>query len=136
MIFSEEILLSLGADILQNDINEIIFSDGQKPNYYYQIGRGAVKLTKEREKGTEAIFSISFSGECFAETFLFTNKAHPFNAVTMEECTIFKVPGKKNIEFVKNSHETLLNLYFFNAERMYYRFVMLNCLSINDSLLS
>lgn len=135
MIFSEEILLSLGADVLEYDMNEIIFSDGQKPNYYYQIRKGSVKLTKDRENGTEAIFSISITGQCFAETLLFSDKVYPFNAVAMEECEIFKVSGEKFVEFIKSKQEPLLDLYLFNAERMYYRFIMLNCLSINDSML-
>jgi CRP-like cAMP-binding protein len=135
LIFSEEILSSLGADVLYYKINETIFSEGQLPNYYYQIFKGAVKLTKDRENGTESIFGVFFKGQCFGETFLFADKTYPFNAVAMEDGVILRVPGEKFIDFVTKKPEFLLRLYRFNAERMYFRYAMLNCLSINDSML-
>ncbi|MET3037671.1 Crp/Fnr family transcriptional regulator [Chryseobacterium sp. NRRL B-14859] len=135
MVLNEEILFSLGADTLDYKINEEIFSEGQPPHYYYQIRKGVVKLTKDRENGTESIFSIFFEGQCFAETFLFTDKKYPFNAVAMEDCEILRVSGEKIVDFLKLQPESLLNLYTFNAERVYYRYLMLNCLAINDSML-
>ncbi|MFP3598587.1 Crp/Fnr family transcriptional regulator [Chryseobacterium sp. SIMBA_029] len=118
MIFSEQILFSLGAEVLQYEVNELIFSDGQRPNYYYQVSMGAVKLTKDRENGTETILSIFLSGECFAETFLFDNKAYPFNAVAMELYKIFRVPGERFVYFAKNTQESLLKLYCYNADKL------------------
>jgi CRP-like cAMP-binding protein len=135
LIFSEELLFSLGADVLYFKINEMIFAEGQKPNYYYQIRKGIVKLTKERENGSDSIFSIFFSGQCFGETFLFSDKLYAFNAVAMENCEILKISSEKFVDFIKDKSELLLSLYKFNAERTYYRYIMLNCLSINDSAL-
>jgi len=135
LIFSEEVLSALGAEVIYYNINETIFSEGQQPNYYYQIFKGAVKLTKDRENGTESILGVFFNGQCFGETFLFADKNYPFNAVAMEDSVILKVPGERFIDFISKKPEALLRLYRFNADRMYFRYAMLNCLSINDSML-
>ncbi len=134
MVIDEALLFSNGAEMLDYKMNEIIFEEGSQPNYYYQIVRGTVKLNNYHEDGKEFIQSVPFSGHCFGETFLFSDMNYPLNAVAMEDSEIIRIPKMKFIELVKNNPDSLFNLYCYTAERMYFRYRMLNSLSIRDPL--
>lgn len=134
MIINEELLLSLGADMLDYKINEIIFKEGSQPNYYYQIKSGTVKLNNYHEDGREFIHSVPFKGHCFGETFMFGEMIYPLNAVAMEDSRIIRLSKSKFLQYIRENPESLLDLYTYTAERMYYRYIMLNSLSQSNPM--
>ncbi|KIC62693.1 Crp/Fnr family transcriptional regulator [Chryseobacterium taiwanense] len=135
MIFNEELLLSLGAEMQTYKANEVIFTEGGQPNYFYQIKHGSVKLNNYHEDGREFIHSVPFKGHCFGETFLFSEVPYPINAIALEDSDILKLPKLKCLEFLKKCPKSLWDLYTYTAERMYYRYIMLNNLSVSNPLL-
>ncbi|SDR13144.1 cAMP-binding domain of CRP or a regulatory subunit of cAMP-dependent protein kinases [Chryseobacterium soldanellicola] len=134
MVIAEDILLSLDAEVQSYKINDIIFNEGDQPKYYYQIISGTVKLNNYFEDGKEIIHSVPFDGHCFAETFLISDKKYPINAIAMNDCEIIKLEKSKFIHLIKTDPDLLLKLYEYTAERMYYRYIMFNAISITQPL--
>jgi CRP-like cAMP-binding protein len=134
MVIAEDVLFSLGAELQSYKMNDIIFNEGDQPKYYYQIISGMVKLNNYFEDGKEIIHSVPFDGHCFAETFLISDKKYPINAIAINECEIIKLEKSKFLQLIKTDADLLLKLYEYGAERMYYRYIMFNTISITQPL--
>jgi CRP-like cAMP-binding protein len=132
MVINEELLFSSGGELMNYNTNEVIFSEGDSPRYYFQIATGTVKINNYHEDGREIIHSVPFDGHCFAETFIFSNKDYPINAVAMSDCEIIRLEKNKFLNVINSSPELLMKLYTFTAERMHYRYIMLNNISATD----
>ena len=134
MVIAEDVLFALDAEVQNFKMNDIIFNEGDQPKYYYQIITGMIKLNNYFEDGKEIIHSVPFDGHCFAETFLISDKRYPVNAVALNDCEIIKLEKSKFIQLIKTDPDLLLNLYEYSAERMYYRYIMFNAISITQPL--
>jgi CRP-like cAMP-binding protein len=134
MVIAEDVLFSSDAEVQNFKMNDIIFNEGDQPKYYYQIISGMVKLNNYFEDGKEIIHSVPFDGHCFAESFLISDKRYPINAVALNDCEIIKLEKSKFIQLIKTDPDLLLKLYEYSAERMYYRYIMFNAISITQPL--
>lgn len=132
MVINEELLFASGGDLIHYNTNEVIFSEGDSPRYYFQISKGTVKINNYHEDGREIIHSIPFDGHCLAETFVFTDKPYPINAAAMTHCEIIRIEKSKFLKILDASPDLLMKLYNYTAERMYFRYVMLHNLSSTD----
>lgn len=92
MIIKEELLYSAGATIKQYKPSEIIFSEGDPPNYYYQIITGEVKLNNYNDEGKEIIQTLLEDGQSIGESLLFMDKLYPVNAIALTNCKVLKLP--------------------------------------------
>ncbi|MCU7613489.1 Crp/Fnr family transcriptional regulator [Chryseobacterium sp. GMJ5] len=129
MVINEDLLLQYGADEIDYYADEFLFEENSPPKNYFQIKKGRVKLNNYHEDGKEFIHSLPSAGHCIGETFLFSEKYYPLNAVTMEDCRILKLDKNKFYEMIDHHPKLLYDLYSFTADRMYYRYKMLNSLS-------
>ncbi|MDV7695973.1 Crp/Fnr family transcriptional regulator [Chryseobacterium soli] len=132
MVINEELLFSSGGELMHYDTDEAIFNEGDSPRFYFQIITGTVKINNYHEDGREIIHSVPFDGHCFAETSIFSNKDYPINAVAMTDCEIVRLEKNKFLNMINSSPELLMKLYTFTAERMHYRYIMLNNMSAAD----
>lgn len=132
MTIDEELLFSSGAEVTDFPLNEVIFTEGELPRYYFQIRSGTVKICNYHEDGREIIHSVPFDGHCVGESFLFTDKVYPVNAVAITACQILRLEKNKFLKMIQNHHHLLYNLQTYTAERMYFRYVMMNSLSSYD----
>lgn len=129
MVIDEELLLQYGADEINFNVDEFLFEENSQPRNYFQIRDGMVKLNNYHEDGKEFIHSLLSKGHCIGETFVFSEKNYSINAVAMQNCTILKLEKGKFFELIDLHPKVLHDLYSFTAERMYYRYKMLNNLS-------
>ena len=134
MVIAEDILFSLDAQVQSYKMNEVIFNEGEQPKYYFQIITGMVKLNNYFEDGKEIIHSVPFDGHCFAESFLISDNRYPINAIALNDCEIIKLEKSKFIQLIKDDPDLLLKLYEYSAERMYYRYMMFNAISVTQPL--
>lgn len=91
MVINENILQSAGAEVRHYTPSEIIFCEGDTPNYYYQIITGEVKLNNYSEDGKEFIQNILSEGQSCGESILFIDKPYPMNAEAITECSILRL---------------------------------------------
>ncbi|MBW7674161.1 Crp/Fnr family transcriptional regulator [Chryseobacterium chendengshani] len=132
MLVDEDLLFRYGGELLNFKKNDFIFRESETPKYYYQIHSGNVKITNYHEEGREFIHSLPSSGHCLGETFIYSELPYPVNAVTMTDTVIIRLSISKFLELVHHDKKILFRLYQYTAQRMYYRYVMLNNLSSNN----
>ncbi|CAM3024709.1 Crp/Fnr family transcriptional regulator [Chryseobacterium flavum] len=135
MVINENILQSAGAEVRHYTPSEIIFCEGDTPNYYYQIITGEVKLNNYSEDGKEFIQNILSEGQSCGESILFIDKPYPMNAEAITECSILRLHKTIFFNLLNESPELCMEVSSFLSQRLYYKFMMmLNISSQNPSI--
>jgi len=129
MVIKEEILRSMGASIKHFGPSELIFSEGDQPNYYYQIIKGEVKLNNYNEDGKEFIQIILSDGQSCGESNLFIDKPYPMNAETLTECNVLRLHKSAFFELLDKSPKLCMEISSFLSQRLYYKFIMMQSIS-------
>ncbi|KQT23279.1 hypothetical protein ASG22_12935 [Chryseobacterium sp. Leaf405] len=101
MVINEDILYSVGASIKTYAPSEVIFNEGDSPNYYYQIISGEVKLNNYNDEGKEVSEVLLKDGQSIGEASLFINKPYPHNAVVTKKSEIIRLPRKMFLDLLK-----------------------------------
>jgi CRP-like cAMP-binding protein len=129
MLVDEDLLFRYGGELVIFAKNDIIFRESETPKFYYQIKQGNVKINNYHQEGKEFIHSLPSAGHSLGETFIFSERPYPVNAVAMSDTEIIRVYIPRFFELVQSHKNILFNLYLYTSERMHYRYVMLNNLS-------
>ncbi|ROH87359.1 Crp/Fnr family transcriptional regulator [Chryseobacterium cucumeris] len=129
MVIDENILISAGAETRRYTPSEMIFFEGDIPNYYYQIVKGEVKLNNYNEEGKEFIQNILSDGESCGESILFIEKPYPVNAEAITECSILRLHKSAFFNLLNQSPELYMEVNSFLSERLYHKFIMMQSLS-------
>jgi CRP-like cAMP-binding protein len=90
-----DLLYSYGAIAKKYKKNEIIFSEDEAANFYYQILDGSVRMFNSNDEGKEFTQGIFSNGDGFGEPPLFINETYPAKAITIVDSTIIKLSKAK-----------------------------------------
>lgn len=91
-MIDELIIGSDRADVQSYSKDDVIFSAGESPLYYYHISKGDVKLHNKAGNAKELVQEIRHAGQSIAEFSMFVNEPYPVNAVAITDCEIIKLP--------------------------------------------
>ncbi|MBW7674154.1 cyclic nucleotide-binding domain-containing protein [Chryseobacterium chendengshani] len=94
MLIDNELLHRYGAQTITVNSLETIFSEGEKPKFYYQIKEGRIKLNHYDENGRELIQSVLSKGQSVCELMLFIEQSYPVNAEALSYCEVIKIPKR------------------------------------------
>ena len=100
MQIDTDILIAWGAVPKKFRKNEMIFLEGDKPRYYYQIVSGKVKMfnsSNETKELTQGIFS---DGESFAEPPIFIDETYPSNAAAVTDSVIMRILKERFLQLL------------------------------------
>lgn len=122
----EELLLEkYGSNIRTFKKEEIIFHEGDKANYYYQIIKGKVKMSYYNESGDEFVLGIFSDKESFGEPPIFGCFDYPANAEAVEETSLYILSYEKLIELLKDNFDVHLKITSNLSKRIAYKsFIM------------
>jgi len=113
---------------------EVIFSEGDSPDWLYVVTHGKVKITKLSQNGRELILEIISPMDFFGGVAVLRGFPYPANAVAMEDTEVLKM-SRANLmrvldrfpnlmycmainigERIKGSHEMLKNIAIEKVE--------------------
>lgn len=135
MLINSELLLNYGAEKTFINASETIFSEGDKPKFYYQIINGRIKLNHYDEDGKELIQSVLSKGQSVCELLLFIDEKYPVNAETLSACEVFKIPKDNFFQMLASHPDVSLDINKFLSERLYQKFLMMqNNLSLQPEV--
>ena len=124
MVIKDEILHSVGAITRRYKPSEIIFSEGDIPNYYYQIIEGDVKLNNYNDDGKEIIQTLLEDGQSIGESLLFMDKLYPINAIALSHCSVLRLPKKVFLDLMKLYPDICLDMNKVLSQRLYFKIIM------------
>lgn len=129
MLVDEDLLFHYGGQLVKFAKNEMIFRESETPKFYFQIKYGNVKINNYHQEGKEFIHSLPSAGHSLGETFIFSERPYPVNAIAMTDVAVIKVGIVRFFDLIQSDKNILFKLYQYTSERMHYRYVMLNNLS-------
>lgn len=113
---------------------DVVFSEGEPPDWLYIVIDGKIKLTKLSQDGKEIILEIISPMDYFGGLAVLRGFPYPANAVAMEDTKFFRI-SRNNVlkildrfpnlmysmtmqlgERIKESHETLKNIALERVE--------------------
>jgi CRP-like cAMP-binding protein len=131
-MIEEELLYQFGAELKHFEKNAVIFSEGQSPNYYYQIKEGTIKLNNFKDDGKEFIQNIFYQKQSFGESLLFLDSPYPMNAISLSHSQVFLLTKTKFHELLDTYSQVSQRLNKILSQRLYYKYKMLLNLSSTD----
>lgn len=88
----KEVVRYLIADTFRK--KEMIFSEGDPPDWFYIVKKGKVKITKLSHEGKEIILEVISPMEFFGGIAVVRGFPYPANAVAMEATEVLKISRK------------------------------------------
>ena len=82
---------------------EIVFSEGNNPNYLYFLSKGKVKTYKAHEYGKELITTLYKEGDFFGYTVLLEEQPYSETAEAMEDSEICLIPKEDFFSLMYNN---------------------------------
>ncbi|MDO7173233.1 Crp/Fnr family transcriptional regulator [Mariniflexile sp. AS56] len=101
--------------------NELVFTEGGKASFYYQIKEGDVKMFNITEDGKEFVQGYFTNNTSFGEPPLFSNSKYPANALCLSDCSIYIVPKETFFQLLKEHTDIHLKFTELICKRMVYK---------------
>lgn len=134
IIIREDTLLDFGAEIIGLNPLDLLFEENARPEFYFQIMEGEVKLSNYKENNEEFIQSIHYQGESVGEIFLFyMHHRYPANAVATKESKVLRLEYSKFTDLLESSFDLQLEFLRYCAQRTYYSYIFLKSLTSEDA---
>jgi len=86
---------------------ELVFSEGNQPNYLYFLSRGKIKTFKAHEYGKEFITTLYKDGDFLGYTALLENQPYTDSAEALEECEVVLIPKEDFFALIYNNMEVM-----------------------------
>lgn len=128
----EDLLVSYGADYKNYETNDVIFTEGDTPSYYFQIVKGKIKVNNYNDQGKEFIQGIVSTGGSPVITALFTERPYPANAVAFEECRLLRLSKQNYFDLLKQKPDLYEKILPSISETMYYKYIMMQTMSFQN----
>lgn len=97
---------------------ELIFSEGDQPDWFYAVDTGRVKITKLSQDGKEIILEIIKPGEMFGAVAALKGFPYPANAVAMEDSTLIKISRSPMLAFIEKAPGLMMSMAHSMGERL------------------
>ena len=127
-----DILKSYGAHLISLPKGALLFKEGNKPVFYYQVNEGKVKMVNQNEDGKEFVQGFFSNGESFGEPPLFGTFNYPGSAITVEDSKVWRLEKSIFLELLKNNFELHYTFTQTLAKRLFYKAMQLKEISGHD----
>ncbi len=86
---------------------ELVFSEGNQPNYLFFLSKGKIKTFKAHEYGKEFITTLYKDGDFLGYTALLENQAYSDSAEALEDCEVVLIPKEDFFALIYNNMEVM-----------------------------
>jgi len=90
--------------------DEFIFWEGDKPEYFYIVAEGNVKVLKHSSTGKDFIIAFFRPGEMFGEVAVFENKPYPASAQAATETKVVGIKREDLLSFLTERPQVALRI--------------------------
>ena len=87
---------------------DMLYMEGDSPNYLYFVVRGKIKVFKSNEAGKEYIVNICKEGDFLGHIALLENNEHREYAMAMEPCEVLLIPKQDFCQLINSDTETAM----------------------------
>jgi CRP-like cAMP-binding protein len=131
-MIAENILKQYNAQLTQVKKGQVLFNEGDKANYFFQIQTGSVKMVSYSDEGQEFIQGIFGDAESFGEPALLGDFVYPSAAMALKPTSLWRLPKDRFFELLKENFEIHLALDKALCNRLKYKNLVLSEISFHD----
>ncbi len=113
------ILIAWGGVAKKFRKNQIVFSEDDIAQFYYQIIEGQVKLINLHNDGSEYIQGIFYDGNGFGEPPLFINEKYPSTAIVQKDSVIMVLSKASFFKMIEDDPKIQFNFLKIFAQKIY-----------------
>ncbi len=129
IMISEKLLLAYGARKKTLKKNEILFNEGSRALYYWQVEEGSIRMFNFSEDGQEFTQGIFGPSESFGEPPLFSDFDYPSSAIAVEDSTLFRLTREELFTLLRENFDVHLEITTALSKRLQYKAMMLREMS-------
>lgn len=119
-----ELLRKYGAVEKRIAKGQVLFKEGDKAVFYYQILEGVVKMNNYNEAGREIIQGIFREGQSFGEPAIFGDFPFPAFAEAIEDSTLICLRTDLLTQLLKENFEVHQHLLTVLSNRLRYKAIL------------
>lgn len=116
-----ELLKQYGAVEKKMQKGQMLFLEGDKAIYYYQIVRGSIKMNNYNDKGRETIQGIFKVGDSFGEPAIFGDFPFPANGEAVTDTQLICLEKNRFVELLKNNFDIHYQMLATLSKRLRYK---------------
>lgn len=131
-MIAEEILKQYNAQHIDVKKGHVLFNEGDKAMFYFQIEKGSVKMVSYSDEGQEFIQGVFGDAESFGEPALLGDFVYPSAAITLKNTSLWRLPKERFFELLKHNFEIHLALDRALCNRLKYKNLVLSEISFHD----
>jgi CRP-like cAMP-binding protein len=124
-----DLLLTWGATYKKLSPGEIIFKEGDKCQFYFQLVSGKVSWVNVDENGKEFIQAIISPGEPFGELPLFDDEPYAASAIANEPSLIIRLCKSTFLQLLKQDPAIHLNITRLLCKKTRFKFLLIKTLA-------
>lgn len=119
------LLLSKGASYKKLLPEEILFSEGEHCEYYYQIVRGQLRWVNFNKEGDEYLQTLVEKGESIGELPLFDGGVYAATAIANKASQVLRLPRSKFLQLLVEQPEIHFLFSQLLTQRLRFKFFLL-----------
>ncbi len=131
-MISEELLLKYQAKRVEYEKNSVIFNQGERADFFYQIDKGTVHMSTLSEDGKVFIQGIFSDGESFGEPPLFIHAKYPSSAITDEDTFVYELYKDNLFELLNDHSQNYMKIIQNLSEMLYFKAIMGKEISLHN----
>jgi CRP-like cAMP-binding protein len=131
-MIDEKLLINYGAKLITAPKSQMLFREGDRANFYFQIQSGEIKMNNYTPEGKEFIQSIFSKGRGFGEPPLLIDSPYPCNAYTTADSVIYKLEKSAFLKLLKENPEEHLAFSTTICDRLHFKAIMAAEISYNE----
>lgn len=103
---------------------KLLFQEGDKAIFYYQIIHGSIKMNNYNENGDETIQGIFGEGQSFGEPAILGHFEYPANAEAVEDSMLIKLEKNQFLSLLKKHPEISIELLATLSRRLRFKAIL------------
>ncbi|MEO0874482.1 MAG: Crp/Fnr family transcriptional regulator [Bacteroidota bacterium] len=119
-----ELLQQFGAVYKSFQKGEMIFQEGEKAVFYYQVVQGTAKMNNYTADGQEIIQGLFKTGESFGEPAILGDFTFPANAQAVEDLLLICLEKNRLMQLLTDHVEVSLNLLSILSNRLRFKAIL------------
>lgn len=127
-----QILRNYGVNEICFQKDEVIFSEREEAQNYFQIQSGSVKMITNSQEGQEFIQGIFKADDSFGEPPLFCSFPYPSFAIALESSVIYKLSKDNFFKLLRENFEIHLHMDKVLCQRLRYKSMVLSEISFHN----
>jgi CRP-like cAMP-binding protein len=132
-LITSDLLMHYGAEALKIRENELLFSQGDKAQFFWQVARGKIKMTAYSEQGREFVQGYFTAGQSFGEPPFFAEADYPASAYAVEDSIVWRLKRENLLQLLKEHFDIHIGLVKALSERLIYKSMMLSEVAIEEA---